>query len=736
MFSNISDERHMSEGQSPASPTSHGVTSSGLVNQENSWIGLLSVVSRPALAFLQKYLPVPSRSPSLSDNVAGWVSGDIKRTLVEERGLLGQLDDMLPHTQHPAPRLACLQYQHDGTAGLMETRGAGTFHWLPADSLDIQNDAEVDMDISQQTQIGYFSTARTFLSHILLSSASAQEIKHASKGKDWRRKVVDSPVKSSGVGGTWWGSEESSESGRSSDLLRGKERAVTGHHCSQHSATGTKAAVAKTTELFVQGSDRESMPGENAGQRGHKEEPADNGGLNTTEVQAATAHHQPSISRHLISAGAATACSEVALLTPDQDNGYSSLEEEHNCQPHMVKDPCEEEPQQVTEWKGESATMKKETEGEICEEGESRVLEADEREAGMEGSGVSGSENEESPPQEGSSVATTVLTPPLCQNKAIAYIIGSPCSDEDDDSQSDTESSEDDDGFDSDGSSELSDSVYEDDDDEGSDSDSEADSETERLWNSLCQSRDPYNPQNFTARLHTSSTTPRTIPTTVATSASPHSTPASSPDQTPSPLSSSPASPPVTSYPLQSDDVWDDSTSASEADETESLRLWRSFSSSSDPYSPLNFQAPLRTCKPTEAGPRSRSKKASQRPPCSPHYTAAASPPQYRKEEAEERLDSGFSEPLASTMASSSTSTTLGFVTVKKVRFCEDVEEFFASCGEEEEDRRGPWEELARDRCRFLRRCQEVEQSIAYCLQPQHRSVVYQRLTVHYCQDG
>lgn len=60
------------------------------------------------------------------------------------------------------------------------------------------------------------------------------------------------------------------------------------------------------------------------------------------------------------------------------------------------------------------------------------------------------------------------------------------------------------------------------------------------------------------------------------------------------------------------------------------------------------------------------------------------------------------------------------------------MEEFFASCGgeEEEEDRRGPWEELARDRCRFLRRCQEVEQSIAYCLQPQHRRQVYRRLAV------
>lgn len=64
------------------------------------------------------------------------------------------------------------------------------------------------------------------------------------------------------------------------------------------------------------------------------------------------------------------------------------------------------------------------------------------------------------------------------------------------------------------------------------------------------------------------------------------------------------------------------------------------------------------------------------------------------------------------------------------MRFCEHVEEFFASCSEGEEDRRGPWEELARDRWRFLRRCQEVEQSIAFCLQPQHRQRVFLRLAV------
>ncbi|KAI4790627.1 hypothetical protein KUCAC02_034503 [Chaenocephalus aceratus] len=126
-------------------------------------------------------------------------------------------------------------------------------------------------------------------------------------------------------------------------------------------------------------------------------------------------------------------------------------------------------------------------------------------------------------------------------------------------------------------------------------------------------------------------------------------------------------------------------SSTSEADEAESLRLWSSFSCS-DPYSPFNFQGPMRT---------------------------------QEREEAEERLDSGFSELSVSSSACSVT---------KKVRFCEEVEEFFASGGEETEDRRGPWEQFARDRSRFLRRVHDVQLGIDYCLQPTHRHLVSLRL--------
>uniref|UniRef100_A0A8C8A4B7 Protein phosphatase 1 regulatory subunit 15A/B C-terminal domain-containing protein n=1 Tax=Oryzias sinensis TaxID=183150 RepID=A0A8C8A4B7_9TELE len=259
--------------------------------------------------------------------------------------------------------------------------------------------------------------------------------------------------------------------------------------------------------------------------------------------------------------------------------------------------------------------------------------------------------------EEEQSGGATEPSAPQCQNKAIAFIMGCPCSD-DDSSQSDESSDEDDDGFDSEGSS---------------------DEDSEQLWTSMCQIADPYNPRNFTACLHTGRSQPQPIHTPTPPSST-QSSPEPSPDLT-------------TLVPPSNLDSWDESTSASEVDEAESLRLLGSFSCSSDPYSLLNFQAPLRTQRPT--GP----------------------PPQSQKE----RMDSGFSERSGSSKSPSCRSS-------KKVRFCDTVEEFFASCEEEEEDRQGPWEQMARDRCRFLRRCQEVEQQIAYCLQPQHRLRVYQRL--------
>lgn len=682
----------MSGGHSSSFPAGRGLASPGLDTQESSWLGLLS---RPVMAFLQRRLPGRPQTPVRAETGAGWLSGGLKNNLIDdERELLRQLDDMMPLTQHAAPHLTHLRHQHDRAAGRLEPWGGGTLTWFTADSLlemGIQTSEEIDLNYGPQAHIGYFSS-NAFLSHDLLSLVSSQETGPRG-GKDWEPAGHLAKI-CRGKSRTWWGSfwdgEESFRKGLPSDVSRAGEVPITGCPCPQQPAVETKAN--ETTGLFVQCGGRGWTPGENTGLTDVKEELSHNRGLPTVQnTERSATDRLPKIGNHLSSSGAAAACSEVALLTPDRDNGYSALEQELFLVGMKVQSEARSQ-QEVDSVKNGTAG---ETEMEVgtSEEGEEK------------------------------SVEPIALTHPQCQNKDIAFIMGCPCSD--DSSQSDGTSSDDDDydddaGFKSDGSSDQSDSTDDEEDDEEDDeaSDSDADTEAKRMWSSLCKSVDPYNPRNFTAQQHTVTSPPRPIPTPPSSALS---TPGSSPEVTPLPLTSS--SPPSGS------DTWDDSTSASEVDEAESLRLFSSFGCSSDPYSPLNFQATFRSQGSVEeAGPRARPKKASQTPSCSFRPNPAA-PPEYRKEEAEERLDSGFSE----------LSTTQSCSTTKKVRFCDDVEEFFASCGEEGEveDRRGPWEELARDRCRFLRRCQEVEQSIDYCLQPQHRTLVYHRLvTVLYTQDA
>ncbi|XP_077582391.1 uncharacterized protein LOC144203053 [Stigmatopora nigra] len=122
------------------------------------------------------------------------------------------------------------------------------------------------------------------------------------------------------------------------------------------------------------------------------------------------------------------------------------------------------------------------------------------------------------------------------------------------------------------------------------------------------------------------------------------------------------------------------------SDKDETARLLASFCHREDPYNPQNFSARLHTGRGTPPTARDV-------PPWAPD-----APRDHR------------SQPLAS---------------AKKVRFSDTVQEFLL---QEEEDRRGPWEELARDRGRFLRRCREAELVLARCLEPEHRRRAYLRL--------
>ncbi|XP_071673736.1 protein phosphatase 1 regulatory subunit 15B isoform X2 [Patagioenas fasciata] len=71
--------------------------------------------------------------------------------------------------------------------------------------------------------------------------------------------------------------------------------------------------------------------------------------------------------------------------------------------------------------------------------------------------------------------------------------------------------------------------------------------------------------------------------------------------------------------------------------------------------------------------------------------------------------------------------------TLEQVTFLEKVTEYYISS---EEDRKGPWEELARDGCRFQRRIQETEEAIGYCFTAEHRQRVLSRLRGTHSQSA
>ncbi|KAK2832701.1 hypothetical protein Q5P01_016590 [Channa striata] len=90
------------------------------------------------------------------------------------------------------------------------------------------------------------------------------------------------------------------------------------------------------------------------------------------------------------------------------------------------------------------------------------------------------------------------------------------------------------------------------------------------------------------------------------------------------------------------------------------------------------------------------------------------------------RMDAETSEPVHAEQTREGTPSPPSGIGVesKWVRFSDTVEEFEV----DGEDRRGPWEEAARDRHRFARRCSEVERVVARCLTPEHRLMIKTRL--------
>ncbi|XP_056323976.1 protein phosphatase 1 regulatory subunit 15B [Danio aesculapii] len=619
---------------------------------DSSWISVFSLVSRPAWSLLQRYFPGKTQ------------------TAFEMKSHLDIGNSLTPLN------VAYLHCQHENAASVAPG-DPGTLTWFTQESLTelgIQNTSQKDFSLQKQASVGYLGTARNLLSQVLLNTQEKKRAKPES-ACDLCPDMVS--VRSTN---SWWQGGFLEANDRPPNVLLNvaqsrKETDTSWQHCGEHHSVG-----------YCQSNDGPSMHNESARPLCSKEL-THNALLHMSKTESLSNSYQLplDVEQQLLVCG--RAYSEVAVLTPDQDNGYSSLEEEHsNSKLHMKLLSKEQEVSETTNpVASEDDSSQSNTTG---SELQSLPISIEE--------GIKeGEEKESEKTVEAAADNVPLLATPQCENKVIAYIMGSPCSGEsesEDDDDDDDWDSNDDDGFDSEGSSHYSDSedLADSDDESEEDSDGEeGNSEAERLWNSLCQNGDPYNPRNFTAPIRT------------ATKPSPATTGSPVSESPPAHMSSQPSSPSSSSPSLSENESSED---VCEMDEEENWRLWNSFSCSADPYSLLNFQAPVQTKKPPKGCRKEK----------------APGTPRYKREEAEERLDSGFSEISPVPCSSSATA-----IHLKKVTFVEEVEEFYASS---DEDRHGPWEEIARDRCRFQRRVQEVEETISFCLSPNFRLDIFQRL--------
>ncbi|NXN17738.1 PR15B phosphatase, partial [Indicator maculatus] len=368
------------------------------------------------------------------------------------------------------------------------------------------------------------------------------------------------------------------------------------------------------------------------------------------------------------------------LAVPEPDHGYHSLEEEQQHREGVCRGEGagrKEQPCEAGELKGPEEpndSGRQAAGGALGQEG----IRSSAEEGALEGEALTEEDEEDSEIEQNLRVSAR----PACANKLIDYIIGGVSSGEESaDDEEDWE--EDDDGFDSE---ELP-----------SDSDAGSqDGERLHLWNSF-YSLDPYDPQNFTATIQTSSCDPGKDMSDVEEEEDAEEEDSSWVEESSGSSQSGSEG---------EEEEWD----CSSVDEAESLKLWNSFCTSDDPYNPLNFKAAFQTTEKKGKGAERPNLITSEHG----HFTVCRVQLEKHSSGLPDLVQLGLrsGEKCASTKR-------------KKVTFHEEVTEYYISS---EEDRKGPWEELARDSCRFQKRIQETEEAIGYCFTTEHRQRVFQRL--------
>ncbi|XP_026864620.2 protein phosphatase 1 regulatory subunit 15B [Electrophorus electricus] len=246
--------------------------------------------------------------------------------------------------------------------------------------------------------------------------------------------------------------------------------------------------------------------------------------------------------------------------------------------------------------------------------------------------------------------------------------------------------------------------------------------ESDRLWDLLTRSTDPYHPLHFTA----------CISSGIAGQQRGFRASQKSPVYTTSQTSVSSCS-----------DAGEQGNTGAFSSEDEEEALWKSLSLDDDPYHPLNFRAPLHSlavngthghadepdCHKQSKITRDSTVARGTKPPLLSRVVVSHQCPQLS---AEKPSKVPWKRPINKIDEANSKKET---ASVKKVRFSPvvQVHKMWAWSYALQASRKGPWEEYARDRDRFQRRIMEAEQAIGYCFNLSHRKNVsaYQQRTLN-----